>query len=140
MQARLYFPGYEIRDRFWKETNRIRLNVEKFQVWGRRGIRVDHGITRSRGQIHPSRWLTSIRINSKGRGRGEAQARMVWILLHTSPTEESRVTRGTVFPPQPGIFGNYLMAAKSSLIAGVFSFLSAFASIWRIRSRVTDKL
>jgi hypothetical protein len=34
----------------------------------------------------------------------------------------------------------YLMATKSSLISGVFSFFSALASIWRIRSRVTDKL
>jgi len=36
--------------------------------------------------------------------------------------------------------GSYLMATKSSLISGVFSFLSALASICRIRSRVTDKL
>lgn len=34
----------------------------------------------------------------------------------------------------------YWMAANISLIWGVFSFLSAFASIWRIRSLVTERL
>ena len=34
----------------------------------------------------------------------------------------------------------YWMAANISLISGVFSFLSAFASIWRIRSLVTERL
>ena len=34
----------------------------------------------------------------------------------------------------------YWMAANISFTSGVFSFLSAFASIWRIRSRVTERL
>ena len=34
----------------------------------------------------------------------------------------------------------YWMAANMSFTSGVFSFLSAFASIWRIRSLVTERL
>jgi hypothetical protein len=53
VQARLYFPRKEIRNRFWEHANRPGMNVERIRTRTRHGIRVHHGMTRSKGQTHP---------------------------------------------------------------------------------------
>ena len=78
-------------------------------------------------------------------------AHLSWALVYSSPphcrTTSLRVKvverkRGED-RPRPFLIQEsvaYWMAANISLISGVFSFLSAFASIWRIRSLVTERL
>ena len=59
-----------------------------------------------------------------------------------SPGESHRIERGEARPP-PFLLHEpvaYWMAANMSFTSGVLSFLSAFASIWRIRSLVTERL
>lgn len=53
MQARLQFPGNEIGNRFGEDTNGAFMTWESDRIGSRHGIRIDHGITRSKRTIHP---------------------------------------------------------------------------------------
>ena len=64
-------------------------------------------------------------------------------LSHKCCQGESRRTERGETKPRPFLLDEravYWMAANISFTAGVFSFLSAFASIWRILSLVTERL
>ena len=64
-------------------------------------------------------------------------------LSHKCSQGESHETERGEAEPRPFLFHEsvvYWIAANISLTSGVFSFLSAFASIWRIRSLVTERL
>ncbi len=64
-------------------------------------------------------------------------------LSHKCSQGKSRRKKRCKVRPRPFLFHEsmtYWIAANISLIWGVFNFLSAFASIWRIRSLVTERL